>query len=41
MTQTHSAQEHRPIERKIRIHRQPKTLITGVGALDHLGDEAR
>jgi alcohol dehydrogenase class IV len=25
----------------IRIHRQPKTLITGIGSLDHLGEEAK
>ena len=33
--------ELRRVERKMRIHRQPKTLITGVGAVDQLGIEAR
>jgi alcohol dehydrogenase class IV len=33
--------EMRLVQRKMRIHRQPKTLITGVGAVDQLGIEAR
>ena len=33
--------ERRRVERKMRIHRQPKTLITGIGAVDQLGEEAR
>ena len=33
--------ELRRVERKMRIHRQPKTLITGVGAVDQLGIEAK
>ena len=33
--------ELRRVERKMRIHRQPKTLITGVGAVDQLGVEAK
>ena len=33
--------ERRRVERKMRIHRQPKTLITGVGAVDQLGVEAK
>ncbi len=33
--------ELRRVERTMRIHRQPKTLITGVGALDQLGIEAK
>jgi alcohol dehydrogenase class IV len=33
--------ELRRVERKMRIHRQPKTLITGVGAVAQLGAEAR
>ena len=33
--------ELRRVERKIRIHRQPKTLITGVGAVEQLGIEAK
>ena len=33
--------ERRRVERKMRIHRQPKTLITGVGAVDQLGIEAK
>ena len=31
----------RRVERKMRIHRQPKTLITGVGAVGQLGIEAK
>ena len=33
--------ELRRVERKMRIHRQPKTLITGVGAVEQLGVEAK
>jgi alcohol dehydrogenase class IV len=33
--------EMRLVQRKMRIHRQPKTLITGVGAVDQLGIEAK
>ena len=33
--------ELRRVERKMRVHRQPKTLITGVGAVDQLGIEAK
>ena len=33
--------ERRRVERKMRIHRQPKTLITGVGAVEQLGIEAK
>lgn len=33
--------ELRLVERKMRIHRQPKTLITGVGAVDQLGVEVK
>jgi alcohol dehydrogenase class IV len=33
--------EIRRVEHKMRIHRQPKTLITGVGAVDQLGIEAK
>jgi alcohol dehydrogenase class IV len=33
--------EMRLVQRRMRIHRQPKTLITGVGAVDQLGIEAR
>ena len=33
--------EMRRVERKMRIHRQPKTLITGIGAVDELGREAK
>ncbi|HSL96354.1 MAG TPA: iron-containing alcohol dehydrogenase [Thermoleophilia bacterium] len=33
--------ERRRVERKMRIHRQPKTLITGIGAVDQLGEEAK
>ena len=33
--------EGRRVERKMRIHRQPKTLITGLGALEQLGVEAK
>jgi len=33
--------EMRRVERKMRIHRQPKTLITGVGAVDQLGIAAK
>jgi alcohol dehydrogenase class IV len=33
--------ELRRVERKMRIHRQPKTLITGVGAVEQLGIEAK
>ncbi len=33
--------ELRRVERKMRIHRQPKTLITGIGAVEQLGIEAK
>ena len=38
---TGAVPEMRLVQRKMRIHRQPKTLITGVGAVDQLGIEAK